>query len=131
MKNPILLLMPLLLLSSARAHSETPLYGCTFGGGACESQITTCLDPQDRGCKKRLIVNCGGNVIYDGEFLVQVSEAQSLFQGLTSMRFPAPPAVTIQPGDLALPEPISGGNRLDAHLFSTTGVSSGSCHVGG
>jgi hypothetical protein len=120
--------LPILLLTSLSSWAAPPEYGCTFANGTCVSHISPCGDSSGRQCQNRLVVDCAGSTLYDGDFVIQATEGQTLFQGVTTVRFPAPPAVTIQPGDEAVPR--SGGkDRLDAHLYSVTGVTSGSCRL--
>src|SRR5579885_1559305 len=124
MKVSARLLTLFLAFSSLSAWAEEPRYACSFETSHCASQIYVCVDPTGHACRNRLVVSCQGSTIYDGDFVAKFAEWEQLFQGITSDRFPTPPAITVQPGDL---DQLSGGDRLDAHLFSARGISSGSC----
>jgi len=123
-------LIGLTLASAGSAFAEPTNYTCTFLNGTCTSRIAVCGATDSRDCKGRMVVECSGATGYDSEFVVRVTEANTLFQGVTSQQTPTPPAITVQPGDLVSTPSASGGHdRLDAHLFAAWGVASGSCRV--
>jgi hypothetical protein len=104
-------------VATAAAASDD-LIRCSFGKGECNARIRIC-PTSEADCRATLTVDC---VDYEDGYFTRRVDNHVLFQGITSLRNPTPPAILIE---------ADGDSMRDgARLFTSGGILEGRCRSG-